>query len=184
MEELDDLRQKLEAFQKEVSRLLIELEDLKSSEKALIKEHDGELWTPKKFKNAAEHHRKACDFILKAIPNIKSHEIFSEIYYLSGYILECSLKAFILFSDHKNRVTKTQLIEMGLWKHDIGNLWIMACDKGRIRRNDFEWSELAKNWKSELRYEIHNSDYTDRSKIISHYEKTIVRIHDELKKRY
>ncbi len=187
MNELDELKQKLTVCEKQVSDLLIEYEGLKLSKQEIRPtNHDSETWDSREFKKIAKTHRDACDLILK---NAKSQKpansvVFAEIYYLSGYILECIIKSFILETIHKKTATKKELMDDGLWTHDINNLWKKACDLGKLRKQDFSWGELAKVWDSEIRYKIHKSEFQDGAKVKSHYHDTVVKIHDNLKSRY
>lgn len=137
-------------------------------------------WSGQGYRLAAENHKKACDYMLKHIDKVHNNKkvIYAEIYYLSGYILECILKYFILSKKHKDKtkLSKEELKSYGLWDHEIKNLWIAAELVGKW--DDFP--ELTKNWKSELRYELRQIDRTDFE---SHYEK-IKKTFEEIKATY
>ncbi len=176
------LIQQLDACRKQVSELLIELEELRLKRQVRQNFPDEETWTSKDYRRAALRHKYACDFMLKA--NDTNKEIYLTIYYLSGYILECIFKFYILESEHKIRgVTKEDLDKMGLKTHNLNILWQKVCDKGINKRN-FIWGKLAENWTESIRYRIITDDFRDSQLLIDYYQKTVVTIHDTLKNKY
>ena len=183
---IDDLLRKLEDCQKQVSELLIEREGLNpNSTQSSPNKDDSEKWTARDYKNAAQRHKKVCDFILKSNEEKDKGDLCVTAYYLSGYVLECALKAYILESQHNAKgVTKQELEKMGLWNHNLSILWTKACDKGGIKKTDFEWGDLAKNWTESIRYKIKEPGFKDIKKLRDYYDKTVVAIYDKLNKRY
>lgn len=146
-------------------------------------------WTSKQYRRAAEAHLKACNYMLANIDNVKLPEkpnLYFEIYYISGYIIECILKYAILESQHQTKkLTKEELKDLGLWTHEIYDvLWIVACDKISIPKNQFSWNDLTKKWKHEIRYECDNQDFRDQQKVLAHYTDTVVFLYNEIRKRY
>lgn len=73
---------------------------------------------------------------------------------------------------------------MGLWNHNLSILWTKACDKGGIKKTDFEWGDLAKNWTESIRYKIKEPGFKDIKTLRDYYDKTVVAIYDKLNKRY
>lgn len=148
-----------------------------------------ETWTSRQFRRAAEAHLNACNYMLTNIDNAKLTDkpnLYFEIYYISGYIIECMLKHAILESKHKkHKLTKKELKELGLWEHSIYDvLWTLACDELNIPKNQFLWNDLTKKWKHEIRYEFDNQDFKNPQKVLAHYNETVVGIYNEIKSRY
>lgn len=142
-----------------------------------------QTWTSKQYRSAAEVHFNTCNFMLKNIEQEKKYKahVYLDIYYLSGYILECILKYYILERKHKDKVTKKELDDLNLKNHKIYNLWILACDVGKIRKEDFKWSNLTKEWSEELRYE---AKFQDIKEIMEHYHQTVVPIYNKIKNKH
>lgn len=137
-------------------------------------------WSGQGYRSAAENHKKACDYMLKHIGKVNKNKkiIYAEIYYLSGYILECILKYFILSKKHKaqTKLSKEELEKYGLWHHNIDTLWKATELEGRWK----DFPELTKNWNSEFRYKL---GQVDENEFERHYKK-IKDIFDKIKQTY
>lgn len=146
-------------------------------------------WSSQKYKRAAEMHKKSCDFMLTNITNIKQTDrpsVYCEIYYISGYVLECILKYFILESKHKKgNVTKDELENLGLWTHDISKLLKIAIDTGGIKSTEKPpFNRLTFEWNSEIRYETDTVDYRDSNLVTKNYNESIIKFYEIIKNKY
>lgn len=83
--------------------------------------------------------------------------------YLSGYAIECSLKALICYAEHKNNFKDTSLFKRGVQGaalHNLGHLYTatppnfrkaIELDRTNIYKN--AWKTVSMLWKKdELRY--------------------------------
>lgn len=84
----------------------------------------------KQFARAASMHRAAARHILEDCPEKSFSILATEVIYLSGYILECSLKALVLsntpLKQHDKMIErfKTEI------KHDLEKLRFVLHEKG------------------------------------------------------
>jgi hypothetical protein len=146
------------------------------------------MWTSKKYKRAAEKHFKSCKHILNCLNQAKPHEkseVVSNIFYLSGYVLECIFKHYYLELDHKSGTFNLQEIEdMGLKSHNIQKLWDLVSQKGRLNKHDFIWTSITNKWNESVRYETDDSDYKNENLIREHFTKTVEPIYNKIKDLY
>jgi hypothetical protein len=120
------------------------------------------------FLIAAKRHEKTCKVIVEEINRVdddfeKINPLVSNLYYLSGYILECSLKYKVLeyFGFKDEVVDKNNCESFGIPYHrgfKVHNFKILQelLDSKNSTFNyyseDFEVSELLNNWKPDVRY--------------------------------
>lgn len=147
-------------------------------------------WCAQDYKRAAEKHFQACSKLIEVLSNPKqtAHEraIYHEIYYLSGYAVECYLKFGILQATHNTgKLTKQQLDSLGLKTHDLKNLKqkIIECKCSCSR--SLVWTSQLNNWSEAVRYEavpqFSPSYYPD---IISHVGNTVTSVRKTILDNY
>ena len=146
------------------------------------------MWSSKKYKKAAEKHYKTCKHLLGSIDTVKADvkpQVISNIFYLSGYILECIFKSSLLDADHKTKGYTLEEIEtMGLKTHKLfgsNNLWAKITDRGILDRNKFMWTELSKEWNESVRYETEKYEII---LVVKHFNETVIPIYNALKEKY
>jgi predicted double-glycine peptidase len=113
------------------------------------------------YHRAADIHKVSCDTLLKEIHQLdksKKEKVLWEVYYLSGYILECIFKTFIIVDLHNDKhrlLTDEELQNAGLITHKLSRLWEKI--ENRTGRGEFlEWrsdqGKYAKKWIVDFRY--------------------------------
>lgn len=149
------------------------------------------MWSSKKYKQAAEKHYKTCKHLLNSIDTVKADvkpQVISNIFYLSGYVLECIFKSSLLEDNHKTKgYTLEEIKNMGLKTHDLfgsNNLWAKLIEKKILDQNKFTWTDLSKEWNSDIRYETDKPKYSDIALVKKHFDQTVIPIYNELKKKY
>ena len=122
-----------------------------------------EQWNSQSFKKSAIKHYKACTYLLN-IDSIKQefkNQVYSDVYYLCGYVIECALKYYIMQAKHyKGVYSKIQLEEKGLKTHCLDKLYILASEGGTPI--GFRWKDLSssiKNWNVQVRYYESSSSF-------------------------
>lgn len=120
-----------------------------------------EQWNSQSFKKSAKKHYKACTYLLN-IDSIKQeykNQVYSDVYYLCGYVIECALKYYIMQARHYNGVySKIQLDKKGLKTHCLDKLYTLASEGGSPI--GFQWKDLSssiKHWEVKVRYNESNS---------------------------
>ena len=116
-------------------------------------------WSKDVYKRAAVKHYKNCQYIFDLIPTIHNAEykthVFSDCYYVGGYVLECALKFFIMNKLHLSKAySKTELESYRLLTHNLHHLWQIATEGSDPL--SLEWKNLdnkTKQWSEEVRYE-------------------------------
>lgn len=140
-------------------------------------------WSSKKYKKAAHRHYKTCRELIEKIDSSKRDtkpHLVANIFYLSGYILECIFKSYILDVEHcKNELTLDQLDKKGLKTHNIQQLW-KKIDSG-IKKSDFKWCDLSQKWDVDARYDISAIEITE---LKSHFNSTVTPIYLKINEQY
>jgi hypothetical protein len=109
----------------------------------------------KRFYEAAGMHLEAAKELLDKCPKTKIWEMPTEVIYLSGYIVECTLKALLLSytppKHHKEMlvVFKTEL------KHDLERITARLQSRGLTLplEHDKNVKFVRGRWMSDMRYE-------------------------------
>lgn len=108
------------------------------------------------FRHAAKKHFSTCKFMLASLSGYRSDRkhIESNVYYLSGYIIECISKYAILQHMHKDNVVDEELNDFGLKNHNIKQLFCNLLDKIEVDR-DFprDFPKHYRQWDVGIRYE-------------------------------
>lgn len=143
-------------------------------------------WSAKKYRRAADKHYQTCVYLIAQIEHIdisKQNYIISNLYYLSGYILECIFKFYLLELEHKNDLyTLEEISSFGLKSHKIKDLWErQVLIKSDLRKEDYIWTDLTKNWDTFIRYE---SNFIDPNLVKNHFNKTVKPIFEKIKNKY
>lgn len=121
----------------------------------------------KDFKYAADKHYKTCVFLFDKLDGRKwsnNHEISSNVYYLSGYIVECLLKYHILSVKHLSIVSDEQLEQLKLRDHCLGKLFNELKDITALPTEiPAKLPKHYNNWGPRLRYEPYkrHKDYVE-----------------------
>ncbi|MDI9882056.1 hypothetical protein [Flectobacillus longus] len=157
------------------------------------------MWSSKKYQRAAEKHYKTCKHLLDSIDTVKADvkpQVISNIFYLSGYILECILKFYILEEKHKTKsYSKEELTQLELWTHDIKGLWEKIANESPFWKkrtpkespfdaNGFEWTDLSKKWTEAVRYETDDKDYKNEKIVKKHFTQTVEPIFLKIKDKH
>ncbi|BAS35997.1 hypothetical protein RZQ92_13350 [Klebsiella michiganensis] len=145
------------------------------------------------FLASARRHKYTCEIIKKQMENFdegsEQHiRLLSNFYYLSGYILECSLKYLILESyGHPDniKVDCESCKALGFGKgnkfftHDLADLQ----NKLDVKISDFSCrsdneliNELIDNWGPEFRYEVISNPVEHITMFYSHAVNFIARV--------
>lgn len=109
------------------------------------------------FRKAARKHLKTCEEIANHLSTVRNSEdkkmLLADLYYLSGYVLECVYKFGILSAMGKGRdqLNKNHLESHGLKTHDIAGLrqtYIESARKQQSKMSHFHFL----NWDVQIRY--------------------------------
>lgn len=154
------------------------------------------MWSSKKYKKAADKHYKTCKHLLNSIDTVKPDvkpQVISNVFYLSGYILECIFKFSLLEANHKKgKYTLLEIEQMHLKTHEIfpsktnkkkgvPDLWSQIISRGILKQKGITWTELSKEWNSEIRYETDIPKYSDIALVEKHFNQTVIPIYNALK---
>ena len=134
-------------------------------------------WSYEDYKRVAEKHYKTCLFLKSQLNNIDNEEkkeaIIFDLFYLSGYVIECLLKYYILLHNHlEGRQQKGVLTSIGIWKHNLRALSQKASENNGIDLDFNNKSELFRSWDSEIRYDYNFSATQDD--LISYFENEVI----------
>lgn len=141
----------------------------------------------KDYLNAAKRHDQACSALKEKIEEYKPHfshqkkfqQLVRSLYYLSGYVLECSLKFKILEASNfcpKATVDKNEVKNVGIdyYKdfriHDLNKLHDLLISKLDIEcaSYDFSVNNLLESWRPEVRYEDSIDNFKDVEAFYNH----------------
>lgn len=140
-------------------------------------------WSSKTYKKAANKHYQTCEQLINYFESIREDakpHIVSNIFYLSGYVLECILKSYLLELEHcTNELTMEQLTIRGLKTHNVKELWD-KIDHG-IDKKSFNWTDISTKWEVYVRYD--NSVITFQE-VKQHFEETIKPIYVKIREQY
>lgn len=159
--------------------------------KRINKQRTKTEWSANDYQRAARKHHLVCSNLIslleKANPKAKT-AICHDIYYLSGYVIECSLKAVFLKrinDDATKCFSKEELKDMGLITHNLQTLLQKYADINGIASVEFSQSSHLMTWTEEIRY--HNTPSQNESiiKDISEFVKgTVTKIYTITSQNY
>lgn len=150
-------------------------------------------WSADLYRKAAYRHLNVCIFLENHLSEVKGESeknIVSDIFYLSGYIVECILKFCILQIRHlqKKMFSLEEIEDLKLKTHDLNSLWDMTVNEGKISRKDMDvWSkqnELLKKWDVDCRYMNQERDFFNKDKVINCFDNNIKKIFNTINDRY
>ena len=115
------------------------------------------------FKHAADRHYRTCVFLLDKLYSQKkrsnpvkpsNREISSNVYYLSGYIVECIFKYHILSCKRYQFVSDEDLERLKLKSHCLSQLFLEVKDTTTYPRHlPYQLPKHYQEWGPHLRYE-------------------------------
>ncbi|MBL8222305.1 MAG: HEPN domain-containing protein [Bryobacterales bacterium] len=104
---------------------------------------------------------------LEEARTLLKHGKYAGCYYLSGYVIECALKASIAKLTRRYDFPDRQFVQ-GVYTHDLAQLVRLADLDGAlnedIARNpifQFNWN-IVKRWREHSRYELPNKAQADQ----------------------
>lgn len=109
------------------------------------------------FRKAALKHLKTCEEISSHLSSVRKADdkkmLLADLYYLSGYVLECAYKFGILsaMGKGKDRLTKSNLDSHGLMSHDISALRQIYIETSRKKNKKISHNHFL-NWDVQIRY--------------------------------
>lgn len=115
-------------------------------------------WTAKQYRAAADKHYKVCILLNKECNNHKDKKcLVSNLFYLGGYVIECTLKYLILCNeaDRDKEYKKEELKSIHIWTHSLQQLIGDARDK--VDGFSISWNALSdktKTWDEQVRYDV------------------------------
>lgn len=122
-----------------------------------------------RFLRAAEMHREAARTSLAQCPRRSTSRLATEVIYLSGYVVECGLKAVLV--SHTPLKQHERLMEevlKGRIKHNLELLKDELIDKGIVwpltRREQLR--RVRSKWSSEMRYDARRSRREDAEEVL------------------
>lgn len=140
-------------------------------------------WTSKTFKRAAQRHFISCVHFLENLEHTKIEKkthVIANVYYLSGYVLECILKYYLLEQSHfTGKLNLEDLENLKLKTHNIQDLWT-RLEHG-FPKKDFKWTTLGKKWDVITRYDCDNIELDELNK---HFEQTVKPIYLKIRETY
>jgi hypothetical protein len=110
----------------------------------------------KRFYRAAEAHLDAARVLLAHCPKEGSSTRGHEVVYLSGYAVECSLKALLLTQSPRKQHQKViEWFKTDL-KHNLERLKVELTKKGIHVSNErsVHLKRVCNKWRSEMRYDV------------------------------
>lgn len=116
-------------------------------------------WNSKKYKQCAAKHYNACQYIVnkyKSLPKSYKNDLISSLYYLGGYVIECSFKCIYLENNHDRErfYSKEELMQMCLLTHKLKPLLLQVQDSSGVELPS--WDKLSKftqEWSENVRYD-------------------------------
>lgn len=120
-------------------------------------------WSANDYKIVADKHYKTCCFIRQSISSTEGEKkgcLMFDLYYLSGYVIECLLKYYILI--HKHHCHLDAKIHMDVLKKKPYNLFNHKLLELAQKANEGDdgidisfdtRSELFRSWSEQMRYE-------------------------------
>lgn len=117
-------------------------------------------WSAADYRKAAEKHFSACESLIKLASSGNGRQrssIVSEVYYIGGYVIECSFKFFILInqSDKNKQYSSDELNNLGLWNHDLCRLYRLAqsVEASTLPYSYNGFKDRTKRWSEKVRYD-------------------------------
>ena len=116
---------------------------------------------------AAAVHREGAEVLLKSCPKRATSALAHEVIYLSGYVVECALKAKLLSRFNKGKHPEKLLwmkTELGHYleklKHELANKGVELLDeqKEHLKR-------VRSKWSPEMRYRTQRWSTEDASRV-------------------
>ncbi len=180
--EIERLTQELESCNKQRSELLISIEKEDKIKNRQQKEKSEDLMDYRHYEKAASRHFKTCEYLLSKIREESTQDkqlIIWNLYYLSGYIIECSFKYVWLSSIYKQNY-EFNLAENSLYKsHNIIEIGNNILKPSTLKRSEIPWfnekHELREKWTVNNRY-IHpslTSGMASDKYIIDYYDRLV-----------
>ena len=130
------------------------------------------------------------EYIYKITDKSKKEKILFDIYYLSGYIIECTLK-FVFFSRNNDpNITSCEYLKSHNYttlKHELAKInIILSKDDFPVFSKKNITGKLIEKWNSEIRYS--KKYFKSRIKLnkqkITNYLDEIIKINDKLINKY
>lgn len=135
------------------------------------------------FRNAACKHLHTCDFILKHSSERHCSNkklLYSNVYYLSGFVVECILKYAILKKLHSRESVSDEYLENNKLKdHDLKKLFqkaIQSLPNMTIKKIP----DAFKEWKVDIRYQSYGCHNVHLETIDDWMEKFVKPLHKSL----
>lgn len=136
-------------------------------------------WSASQYRAAADKHYKVCNLLRREYDSNRNKKcLVSNLFYLGGYVIECTLKYLILCNepDRDKSYSKEELRDMHLLTHNLQELHRLASE--HVDGFTISWHELNQNtkkWDESVRYDkpienqyhqcIRNGFWTDVDKI-------------------
>lgn len=129
----------------------------------------------------------SCMHLIDNFTTSKEHQchVASDIYYVGGYVIECSLKFFIMNKLHMNGAYSLEDLEKcNLKMHDIHKLWEEAQKgSGGLTLDWTKLSSLTKKWSEQTRYNG-SLPASELSKVKNDFRKDLETIYKTIFQQY
>jgi len=114
-------------------------------------------WSSRDFKDVSERHYLTCKHLKSVIGSLSDENkkaTMFDMYYLSGYVIECLLKYYYLsWNHHDGSYTLKQLGDLELKTHKLKDLLDKASENDGINIDFSNKSDLLKSWTEQIRYD-------------------------------
>lgn len=147
-------------------------------------------YSGKAFGKAAHKHLTTCKEMISHLPAVKTpsdkKHLLANLYYISGYVLECIYKFGILcaMGKGKNKLTKIELDEYGLMSHDIKTLRQIYIEASKKKRKNITNSHFSK-WDVQIRYLTPDEiAELEEEKILNYLENCITTEFNDIRNEY
>lgn len=144
-------------------------------------------WAYTSYQRAAKRHYMNCIHLIDNFTTSREHQchVASDIYYVGGYVIECSLKFFIMNKLHMNgSYSLDDLDKCNLKTHDLYQLWIEARKgSGGLTLDWTNLCLLTKNWTEQIRYDA-SLPSSDISKVRNDFRKDLETVYKTIFQQY
>jgi len=115
-------------------------------------------WSASQYRAAADKHYKVCILLRNEYEGNKDKKcLVSNLFYLGGYVIECTLKYLILCNkpERDKSYSREELASMLLWTHNLKELLRLATEQ--VEGFTISWYALNQNtrkWNESVRYDV------------------------------
>lgn len=147
-------------------------------------------WSATGYREAAEKHFITCENLVRlASSESGKHRscIVSDIFYIGGYVIECSLKFLFLVnqSDKNKQYSSDELNNLGLWNHDLCRLYRLAqsAEASTLPYSYNGFKDRTKKWSEQVRYDC-ALPRTEHDSVLVNFWDDVTNVYNSMRENY